>query len=51
MATVTEIVKEQRAAMKRLRAKFRKPGEARAFLIRAGILDKSGRRLAKQYRS
>jgi hypothetical protein len=50
MQTVSEIVREHRAGMKRLREKFKDPAEARKSLIRAGILTKSGKRLAKRYR-
>jgi hypothetical protein len=50
MATVKEICDEHRAASKRLMKKLNTPEKARQFLIRAGILEKSGRRLAKKYR-
>ena len=46
----TTIIKEHRIAAKQQRKKLEDPKEARKFLIRAGILVKSGRRLAKQYR-
>ncbi|MGB7159699.1 MAG: hypothetical protein WBD40_16650 [Tepidisphaeraceae bacterium] len=44
------IVKEHRAAARQQRKKLAKPSEARKFLVRAGILAKNGRRLAKRYR-
>ena len=51
MMTVSEIVKENEQAMKRAGKRARRSKEtARAFLVRAGILDKSGKRLAKPYR-
>jgi hypothetical protein len=50
MPTVNTIIKEHRSAMKKLQKKLRDPSEARRFLIRAGILTKSGRKLAKRYR-
>ncbi len=50
MATVTAIIKEHRDAARQLRKKLANPREARKFLVRAGILAKSGRRLAKRYR-
>ena len=50
MQTVSEIVKEHREGMKRLRKELKDPAEARKFLIRAGILTKDGKRLAKRYR-
>jgi hypothetical protein len=46
----TSIIKEHRKAAKELRKEHRDPEKARAFLIRAGILTKSGKRLAKRYR-
>jgi hypothetical protein len=51
MLTIAEIVKENEVAMESAakRAK-RSKKSARAFLIRAGILEKSGKRLAKPYR-
>jgi hypothetical protein len=51
MMTTAEIVKDNEEAMKRAagRAK-RSKAAARAFLVRAGILDKTGKRLAKPYR-
>ena len=51
MTTAASIVQEHRAAARLLRKKLLEdPQEARRFLIRAGILVKSGRRLAKRYR-
>jgi hypothetical protein len=51
MSTVAEIVKEHRLAAAKQRKEFRgDPEKARAFLIRAGILTKDGKRLAKRYR-
>lgn len=50
MPTVKEIIKEHRAAAKVQREILKDPVEARKFLIRAGILTKDGRRLAKRYR-
>ncbi len=50
MPTVTAIIKEHRDAAKQQRKKLQDPKEARKFLIRAGILTKSGQQLAKRYR-
>ena len=51
MMTVTEICKENEEAMKRAGKRARRSKKtARAFLIRAGILDKSGKGLSKNYR-
>jgi hypothetical protein len=50
MATVDEIVREHIRASKELRAKLKTPEQARQFLIRAGILSKDGKKLAKRYR-
>lgn len=51
MMTVAQIVKENEQAMKRAGKRMRRSKEAaRAFLVRAGILEKSGKRLAKAYR-
>ena len=51
MMTVAQIVQENEQAMKRAGKRARRSkGAARAFLVRAGILDKSGKRLAKPYR-
>ena len=50
MPTVTEIVREHREAAKRLRKELKDPKKAREFAIRAGILSKDGKRLAKRYR-
>jgi len=44
------IIKEHREAARQLRRELRDPKRAREFLIRAGILSKSGKRLAKRYR-
>jgi hypothetical protein len=51
MQTVAQFVKENEEAMERAAKRaMRSKKAARAFLIRAGILDKSGKRLAKPYR-
>jgi len=50
MESPTSIVKEHRKAAKEQRKMLRDPEEARKFLIRAGILAKDGRRLARKYR-
>ena len=50
MSTVRSIVQEHRKAAKAQRKKLQDPREARRFLIRAGILTKSGGQLAKRYR-
>lgn len=51
MMTVTEIVKENQEAMERAGKRAMKNKKtARAFLIRAGILNKNGKGLAKPYR-
>ncbi len=50
MMNTAAIVKEHEKAMRKLRKKLRDPEEARKFLIRAGILDKDGKRLARFYR-
>ena len=51
MMTVTQIVKENQEAMERAAKRaMRSKKTARAFLIRAGILNKSGKGLAKPYR-
>jgi hypothetical protein len=51
MMTVAEIVKENEEAMERgAKRATRSKRAARAFLIRAGILNKSGKGLAKPYR-
>ena len=50
MPTVSEIVHEHRAAMATQRKRMRDRKYARKFLIRVGILDKDGKRLAKRYR-
>jgi hypothetical protein len=44
------IIKEHRQAAAQQRKKLAKASEARKFLVRAGILAKSGRKLAKRYR-
>jgi hypothetical protein len=49
MATVRSSVKEHRKAARALRKKLQDPREARKFLIRAGILTRSGKQLAKRY--
>ena len=48
--TATEIIKEHRQAMKVQRKKLKDPKAIRKFLIRAGILNKSGRGLSPRYR-
>lgn len=50
MSTVTAIVREHRIAAARQRKEHRDPEKARAFLIRAGILSKSGKQLSRRYR-
>ena len=50
MPNVAIIVKEHRAAATKQRKEHSDPKKARAFLIRAGILSKSGTRLSKRYR-
>jgi hypothetical protein len=51
MMTTTQIVRENQEAMERAAKRaMRSRKSARAFLVRAGILDKSGKRLAKPYR-
>ena len=50
MSTVTAIIKEHRDAAKKQRKELRDPRKARQFLIRAGIVTKSGKRLTKRYR-
>jgi hypothetical protein len=50
MAKVSLIIKKHRAAATEQRKEHSNPKKARAFLIRAGILTKSGKRLRKQYR-
>ncbi len=51
MMTVDQIVKENQDAMDRAFKKaMRSKKTARAFLVRAGILEKNGKGLAKPYR-
>jgi hypothetical protein len=51
MMTTAQIVKESRQALRRATRKaMRNKKTAIAFLVRAGILEKSGKRLAKPYR-
>ncbi len=51
MLTVREIVKDNQEAMERAAKRaMRNKKTATAFLIRAGILEKCGKRLAKPYR-
>ncbi len=50
MAKVAIIIKKHRAAASEQRKEHSDPKKARAFLIRAGILTKSGKRLTKRYR-
>lgn len=48
---VDAIVREHIAASRELRKELKgKPEKAREFLIKAGILTKDGKRLAKRYR-
>ena len=48
--TATEVVREHLAASKRFRLSLRgNAPKARAFLIKAGILTKNGKKLAKRY--
>jgi hypothetical protein len=48
MTNVDEVVREFVKASKSLRREWRaKPGEARKFLIRAGIIDKKGRLISR----
>lgn len=49
--SVEQIVREHSAATRKFLKEIKgKPEKARAFLIQAGILDKSGKRLARRYR-
>lgn len=51
MMTTAQIVKENREAMERAAKRATRSREAaRAFLVRAGILSKDGKTLAKPYR-
>jgi len=51
MMSTAQIVRENREAMERAAKRAcRSKKAARAFLVRAGILEKSGNRLAKPYR-
>jgi hypothetical protein len=51
MMTVDQIVKDNEEAMKRaFKRASRNKRTARAFLVRAGILNKNGKGLAKPYR-
>lgn len=50
MPKVAVIIKEHRAAATKQRKEHADPERARAFLIRAGILTKNGKRLSKRYR-
>jgi O-methyltransferase involved in polyketide biosynthesis len=50
MATTATIIMEHRKAATQLRKELNDPQKARAFLIRAGILTKSGKGLSKRYR-
>ena len=52
LPSVEDIVKEHVEASRKMRQEWKQhPEKARQFLIKAGILDKSGKRLAKRYRS
>ena len=49
--TTEQIVREHLAASRRFRKSIRgNPDKAREFLIKAGILTKDGKKLAKRYR-
>jgi hypothetical protein len=53
--TVEQLVERHRKASQKLRKRLRDPAKARAFLLRAGIAEKSassptGVRLAKRFR-
>ena len=49
--TTDQIVREHVEASKRFRKRIKgDAAKARAFLVKAGILNKSGTRLAKRYR-
>jgi hypothetical protein len=51
MMTTKQIVKENQEAMERAAKRaLRSKKAARAFLVRAGILNKNGKGLAKPYR-
>jgi hypothetical protein len=51
MMTVSQVVKENEEAMERgFKKASRSKATARAFLVRAGILNKNGKGLAKPYR-
>jgi hypothetical protein len=51
MMSVAQIVRENEQAMESAAKRAtRSKKTARAFLVRAGILDKTGKRLAKPYR-
>lgn len=50
MANAALIIKEHRAAAAQQRREHKDPKKAREFLIRAGILTKSGKQLSKRYR-
>jgi hypothetical protein len=48
---ISEDVNQQLRAFRKARKSFKgSPAKARSWLIRMGILDKSGTRLAKKYR-
>jgi hypothetical protein len=49
--TVTEDIRKQLAIARQDRRSFKNdPRKARKWLIRMGVLDKSGKRLARRYR-
>jgi hypothetical protein len=51
IASATDVVREHLAASKRFLQSIQgNPAKARAFLIKAGILTKNGKRLSKRYR-
>lgn len=51
MTTVASIVKEHTKASRAVRKSFKgSPAKAKAFLIRAGILNTHGTQLSKRYR-
>jgi hypothetical protein len=50
MESTATIVKEHRKAAAKLRKSLTTPRKARDYLVRAGILEKNGKKLAKRYR-
>jgi hypothetical protein len=49
--TSAQAKKEIKVLREHTQTLCKSPAKARAFLIKAGILDKTGKRLAKTYRS